>query len=60
MSRDRIVFLSRPKVVDMVIDTVTTSECPQQKSSVTDLSHHDNVLDPEMGEMLDFTQDVKS
>ena len=52
--RERIIFLSRPQVVDidMVVEDVPPS------NPISDLTH-DDVMDPEMGELLDFTQDVK-
>ena len=55
MTRDRIVFLSRPKVVDMVLEDAPACS---ENHPISDLTHGD-VMDPEMGELLDFTQDVK-
>ena len=55
MSRDRIIFLSRPKVVDMLVEA--DAPAASVNYPVSDLTH-DDVMDPEMGELLDFTQDV--
>ena len=58
MPRDRVVFLSRPEVVDMIVEEVPGA-C--NAPVVSDLTHDgEEVMDPEMGELLDFTQDVKS
>ena len=54
VERDHIVFLSRPKVVE--VDTIADTDC--QELNVSDLTH-DNIMDPELSEMVDFTQEVK-
>ena len=55
--RDRIIFLSRPKVIDVIVETEAPMTCTSN-DLVSDLTH-DDVMDPEMSELLDFTQDVK-
>ena len=50
--RERVVFLSRPEVVDMVLDSTYTHALNPDPNP--DLVHED-VKDPEMGEMIDFT-----
>ena len=59
VTRNRIIFLSRPKVVDMVVEAEVPAACDASANHpVSDLTH-DDVMDPEMGELVDFTQDVK-
>ena len=56
--RDRIVFLARPDAVSEEEHDMSPSQHALSMSQWSVLTTGDGLLDPEMGELLDFTQDV--